>query len=163
MFIPHARASVVRFLCARALRAHFSVTFLFDATRIFLHTEEGLCPKLRNVCAVTNNARACVNLVPRTFPFLETRLVRVYFARPTIAIAKMRESQSKDYVFVENGTEVLGAQDVFQFFFAVHLKTIRIRKRSKRRKITRPTFSTVCVSWIRFRGLKSHLELRIFF
>ena len=114
----------------------------------------------------------------------------MYFARPTIAIAKMRESQSKsvtvkkilkmrdysqaksipvgkrlrkflfskDYVH----TKVLGAHDVFQFFFAVHLKTMRIRKRSKRRKIARPTFSTVCVSWIRFRGFKSHLELRIF-
>jgi len=31
--------------CARALRAHFSVRLLYGATRIFLHTEEGLCPK----------------------------------------------------------------------------------------------------------------------
>ena len=31
--------------CARVLRAHFSVRLLYGATRIFLHTEEGLCPK----------------------------------------------------------------------------------------------------------------------
>ena len=33
------------FSCARVLRAHFSVRLLYGATRIFLHTEEGLCPK----------------------------------------------------------------------------------------------------------------------